>query len=183
MKKQLNTSPIINELSGNSAFFRQKKDTKEQKKVSVGEASDKPTAQPTGKPANQKTEQLPERSDGQPAAQTSSQAADQSSSESTHRPTKQPVDQSIDRSTGRSIDDSAILGKPKAFYISEKQDKDLNRAVELLSNELNGKINQKIDRSTIVRLILEKSQITKKESIMQMADQLVSQLVNRLTSR
>lgn len=179
MKKQLNADGIINELTGNSAFFRQKKDTEEQKKVSVGEASDKPTAQPTGKPANQKTERLPDKSDDQPTPQSTNQTTDQPSSGSTRR----PATQSIDRSTSRSVDDSAILGKPKAFYISEKQDKDLNRAVELLSNELNGKINQKIDRSTIVRLILERSEVTKKESIMQMADQLVSQLVNRLTSR
>lgn len=181
MKKQLNTEGIINELSGNSAFFKQKPATKDEKKVSIDEASDKPAMQSAGHAIDQKAKQSPEKSVDQQMDRSINQSTRKSTESSVNRPIKRLTNQSIDQSPARSTDDSAIMGKPKGFYISEKQDKDLNRAVELLSNELKGKITQKIDRSTIVRLILERSQVTKKESIMQMADQLINQLVSRLT--
>jgi hypothetical protein len=181
MKKQHNASAIINELQGNSAYFRQKPATSEEKPVSAAEAPEQATAPAIAEPAETKTEQSPAQVDEQPASQPVSQSTAKQANTATRRPTKRPVVQSVDQSTVQSIDASALVGRPKAFYISEKQDKDLNKAVELLSQELQGKINQKIDRSTIVRLVLERSQITKKESITQMASQLVSQLVSRLT--
>jgi hypothetical protein len=115
---------------------------------------------------------------------------DQSSTPSTSRSTDQSVDSSIDQLTDRSInpspsipfDRSPVLGKPKGFYITEQQDQDLNAAVTKLAAAMKGRSVQKIDRSTVVRLLLEDSGITTDDTINRLAARLVNRLVNQLTA-
>ena len=79
------------------------------------------------------------------------------------------------------VDSSAILGRPKAFYITAEQDKDLDTLVAEISLRLAGRLNFKVDRSVVVRLILESSNLTDKATVSRLADEFVSRLVSRLT--
>ncbi len=105
---------------------------------------------------------------------------DQSVDQSIDQPANQLVDQSTSRQSKRPANRSAILGKPKAFYITKKQDKDLDLLVQKLSQELEGKINQTIDRSTVVRLILDANDPMDTQTVKRLAKQLVNQLVSQL---
>ena len=113
-----------------------------------------------------------------PAGPSAVQPTDPATSE----PTGQSTDPSTDRSTGRMFDHSVILGRPKAFYITEQQDKDLDVTVDKLTAKLQGRGNQKIDRSTVIRLLLEINDITTDQTVDRLANQLVSRLVSQLTS-
>ncbi len=95
--------------------------------------------------------------------------------------TSQSASQPTNQSTDKSIDKSMILGRPKAFYITEKQDKDLDNAVDKLAKKVEGKVSQKIDRSTVLRLLLEMANITTDETINKLSKQLVSRLISQLT--
>jgi hypothetical protein len=108
-----------------------------------------------------------------PSAAPVSQSTDQSASQSTKqtRATKPTV----------SFDTSAILGRPKSFYITERQDRDLDTAVDKLTERLRGRGNQKIDRSTVVRLLLEVTDVTDDKTVDRLAGQLVSRLVSQLS--
>jgi hypothetical protein len=153
MKKTLNTSNIANELRGGSSFFQHSPTLPDQK-------------------------------------EEGGQLVDQSTDGSTNQPTTSPVDESTgrlihqknSRSTYKPIDSSPILGRPKAFYITKKQDDDLDKAVKQLSERVEGKVNQKIDRSTLLRLILEDDEITKKETIDRLVSRLTSRLISQLTN-
>ena len=101
---------------------------------------------------------------------------------STSDPSSQLTGRSTDRPTTQMFDHSVILGRPKAFYITEQQDKDLDVAVDKLTAKLQGRGNQKIDRSTVVRLLLEVNDITTDQTVDRLANQLVSRLVSQLTS-
>jgi len=100
------------------------------------------------------------------------------------RPASRPVSQSIGRQDRRpsseAFDKSGILGRPKSFYITKKQDKDLDILVQKLAHKLEGKISQKIDRSVVVRLILESTNITDDQTVGVLASRLVDKLVNQL---
>lgn len=117
------------------------------------------------------------------------QPVNQSVSRSTNQPTSQPTKQLIASSANQSIspltslrvDKSVILGRPKSFYITDKQDKDLDVLVEKVGKRLEGKINQKIDRSTLIRLLLEISDLTSEETVSRLSIQLVSRLISQLT--
>ncbi len=160
MKKKLNEAAVASELREGSAFFRDAApvaDTgeREQESQTVGHAVDRPIA---------------------PVADHSiSPPAGQSTSQPTTPSTNQPEDQ---RSR---FDTSAILGRPKAFYITAQQDQDLDVAVEKLAERLRGRANQKIDRSTVVRLLLEVSTLTDDATAGRLASQFVSRLVSQLT--
>lgn len=106
----------------------------------------------------------------------------QPTKQSTSQSTSRLVNQLADWSTNPSIDRSTILGRPKAFYITQKQDEDLDKAVEKLSRKMGEKINQKIDRSTIIRLLLEDIDITSDRTVDRLASRLVGRLISRLTS-
>jgi len=149
-KKKIDEKAILSELS-HSSYFSQEK-TKDEEKA--------------------------------PENKAQSVAIDESIDLSVDSIIDQSVDQSIDQSASRQskrhANRSAILGKPKAFYITKKQDKDLDLLVQKLSQELEGKINQKIDRSTVVRLILDASDPMDAQSVKRLAKQLVDQLVSQL---
>ncbi len=156
MKKPLNTDTLASELREGSAFFRQARD-QEPVSAMVGESSDQPADEP----------------------------ALRSASQPTSRPTKRPAEQSTNPSTvsvpGRRFDTSPILGRPKSFYITDQQDKALDAAVVKLAERLQGRGNQKIDRSTVMRLLLEVTDPTNDEMVGRLANQLVNRLVSQLT--
>ncbi len=151
-KKKIDEKAILSELS-HSSYFPQKK-TEDEEKAAENKA------------------------------QSVAVAVDESIDLSVDSIIDQSVDQSIDQSASRQskrqAHRSAILGKPKAFYITKKQDKDLDLLVQKLSQELEGKINQKIDRSTVVRLILDASDPMDAQAVKRLAKQLVDQLVSQL---
>jgi hypothetical protein len=99
--------------------------------------------------------------------------------------TSQSIDQPASRSTSAPADIppniSPILGRPKAFYLTEKQDQELDAAVTKLSERLQGRVEQKIDRSTVIRLLLESSDITSEQTIQRLAEQQIQQLLSQLT--
>ena len=109
---------------------------------------------------------------------------DKSTIESTSRPVDRQANRQTDTSTkqqtGRSFDHSVILGRPKSFYITKKQDKDLDVVVQKLSQKLEGKISHKVDRSAVMRLILESRNITDDRIVSELANQLVNRLVDQL---
>ena len=108
-------------------------------------------------------------------------------------PTGQGVDQSVDQSTDQSIGQSvnrssnrpltsvsAIVDRPKAFYITERLDQDLDMAVRYFQ-EVHGV--KKADRSTVVNALLDNEANWTPQSMDQLVDRLISQLTSRLTSR
>ena len=94
----------------------------------------------------------------------------------------QPVIQSIDQSIDRpSVDHSAVMGKPRGFYITEKQNQDLDFAVLEISKRLAGKLPFKVDRSVLIRLIIELSDLTNEGNIDTLSRKLVSRSISQLT--
>lgn len=161
MKKTLNINNIQNELSGNSLYF----------KKAAEESNDKIKLE--------KEKSMTVDSDSIPIVD-----------QSTDRPTVLPIshltDQPVTRpasipttSHGQKYDSSPVLGRPKSFYITERQDEEIDILVGKLAQRLKGKINHKIDRSIVIRLLLETSEITGDKLV----DRLSSQLVSRLRSQ
>ena len=97
------------------------------------------------------------------------------------QPVVEHVNSPVNQSINQPIDTSQVLAKPKGFYISEKQDEDLDIAVKKLSDKMKGKLTAKIDRSTILRLIIDQANITNEDAISKLAGQLTSQLIRQLT--
>jgi hypothetical protein len=160
MKKKVNADAIASELSEGSAFFRQ---AREQDGVVAAAAlpASQPAAMPVSAPAVQTT------------AAPTSRPTGESASQSTRQSTK--------ARTSRRFDTSPILGRPKSFYITDQQDKELDTAVVRLTERLQGRGNQKIDRSTVMRLLLEVSEVSNDDTVDRLADQLVNRLVSQLT--
>ncbi len=160
MKKKVNADVIASELAEGSAFFRQARE------------QDAAVATVEGPP-------------DQSAAASAAPAATQATSHTASQPTAQPTSQSTKQPTkqrpARRFDTSPILGRPKSFYITGQQDKDLDAAVARLTERLQGRGNQKIDRSTVMRLLLEVSDVSNEATVDRLADQLVSRLVSQLT--
>src|SRR5918997_1178808 len=98
MKKKVNAHVIASELAEGSAFFRQ--------------AREQDAAVAT-------VEGPPDQSAAAPAAPAITQATSHTASQ----PTDQSTDQSTDQRPVRRFDTSPILGRPKSFYITGKQDK------------------------------------------------------------
>lgn len=80
------------------------------------------------------------------------------------------------------FDYSPILSKAKGFYITEKQHQALSDAAEKLAGRVGATLDQKVDRSTILRLLLEEVNITSDSLLNKLQNRLVNRLVNRLTS-
>lgn len=116
-------------------------------------------------------------------------------SSSSSRPVSQPVDQSTNnaskpvdqeasqpaiKETAQSFDQSPILGRPKSFYITKRQDKDIDTLVRKVTSRTEH-LPYKVDRSTVLRLILESSDITADEYADHITNQLTNKLVSQLT--
>jgi hypothetical protein len=80
------------------------------------------------------------------------------------------------------IDNTNVLGKPKGFYITGKQDEALDEVVKKLSKKLEGKAMIKIDRSIVLRLILDEANLLSDDTIERLSNQLINRLINQLTN-
>lgn len=173
MKKKLDIAAISNELEGASVFFAQSRSQ------AANRSTDQSISRSISQPADQSSNQSTNSPNGQLIDQEKSQSVNRKSDKSTER----QANQSIQSLTNKAIDNSIILGKPKAFYISAKQDAELDMAVKSVSALLGGKVNQKIDRSTIVRLLLEEADLSSKKTADRLANRLVNRLISQLTSQ
>jgi hypothetical protein len=165
-KKKIDEHAVLSELS-ESRFFqpRESEDTENTPQQShENELADSPV----------------DRNVDQQADNQADNRVDEVVNQSVSRQARQPVSQSTGRQSGGSFDRSDILGRPKSFYITKKQDRDLDALVQKLGQKLEGKINQKIDRSLAVRLILESNNITDDKTVSVLAGRLVDKLVNQL---
>lgn len=104
------------------------------------------------------------------------------------------VDESIARSTNKSISKSTgqstseqttwsgskLVDRPKAFYITERLDKRIDKAVRYFQ-EKHG--IRKVDRSIIVNVIMDNDANWSSASLDLIADGVISQLTSRLVSR
>jgi hypothetical protein len=114
---------------------------------------------------------------GQPTPSLSDAAP---SSGEANRPADQDAVQSTDRSTSRSTErpSGKVVGRPKAFYITERLDQRLDVAVRYYQ-EVHGL--GKIDRSTIVNAMLDNEAQWTDEALDGLLDRVISQLTSRLT--
>jgi hypothetical protein len=98
-----------------------------------------------------------------------------------HQSIGQSVDRSTSQSTGQSthISSNRIVGRPKAFYITERLDARLDDAVKYLQ-EKHG--IRKVDRSTIVNALLDNEGNWTEESLELLVSRVLSLLTSRLTS-
>ena len=114
---------------------------------------------------------LPARSKGNPQKATrKAKSASQSTGQSTNRLTGQP--------TSRPL--SKIVDRPKAFYITEALDENLDKAVTYLQKKHGIK---KVDRSVIMNALLDDDTLWTDEALDQLVERVVSQLTSRLISR
>lgn len=161
MVKKLDEKNVLNELHGESAFFG-------------------PAAVP--RQAEKPKRTRPKKNQTQVSRHVGEDQTEKALAEQATQSTRQPVDQSTRQSTQEAFDMSPILPRPKSFYITEKQDEDLDILVKKLTKRLEGKIGQKIDRSAVARLIFEDIGLTHEQTITRLASQLTSRLVSQLTS-
>jgi hypothetical protein len=134
---------------------------------------------PSSPPSSHRSHHSPSRASGKTVRAT------ESASPPLVVPTPSPQtgeQQSIDRSIVQSIDRTPVMGKPKGFYITEKQHADIDIAVENLAHLARNKVDQKIDRSTVIRLLLEEVDITSPDITEKLYHRLVNRLVSRLNS-
>ena len=197
MAKQLDEKTVLNELHGESVFFQPtpslaqetsspqgivtkrkqdalSADAAKETVRSYANADDTITSQSVDRTVDPTTGPL----QGQPTTAAGAQSASQ--------PDTRFVDQSVDPLASELIahtfDTSSLLPRPKAFYITEKQDEELDVLVKRLSERLKGKVTQKIDRSVVTRLIFENVNLTGDETVAQLANLLVRRLTSQLTS-
>ncbi len=157
MKRKINAQAIADELRDGSVFFADARQRAEAESRPEEPEKNQPMTAPVDVPVSQP------------------------SGQSTPRSTRQSTTRQAGQPTGPSFDTTMILGRPKAFYITEKQDKSLDVAVDKLAARLNGRGNQKIDRSTVMRLLLEMSDVADDTTVDRMARHMVSRLVSQLT--
>ena len=122
----------------------------------------KPEASPTPIPAKSKGDPQKARVKSKPTSQSTSQ----STGRSINRPTSRPITRIVDR--------------PKAFYITEGLDENLDKAVTYLQKKHGIK---KVDRSVIVNAMLDNDTLWTDEVLDQLVDKVVGQLTSRLISR
>ena len=108
-----------------------------------------------------------------------------SSPQQPNRPTAQSTHQSTERLTRRSISQSMdagnkILDKPKAFYITQRLNQHIDKAVRYFQEEHNIK---KVDRSVVITAILDNEAYWTEEALDLLVDRVISQLTHRLTNR
>jgi hypothetical protein len=191
MAKQLNEEAILNELHGESAFFKasltplredtpQRVVSKDKKKPVQNKAGKQPS--PSQIDADNPS-QLVDQTVDQQANQETDRATVRTRGKSTNQPIKGSIDQPRSESVTRGFDMSPILPRPKAFYISEKQDENLDVLVKKLSDKLKGKVGQKIDRSVASRLVFEHIDLTSDETVEQLATLLIGRLTSQLTGQ
>jgi hypothetical protein len=105
----------------------------------------------------------------------------QSTGQLVDRPTSQSITQSTTQSTNPlpHIPTNKIVGRPKAFYITERLDARLDAAVKYVQEKHGIK---KVDRSTIVNALLDTDDNWTEESLDLLVSRIISLLTSRLTS-
>jgi hypothetical protein len=102
-------------------------------------------------------------------------------------PVNQPINRAVNPPVNHTInlplDTSQVIAKPKGFYITRQQDEELDDAVKRLSKKLEGKAMIKIDRSVILRLILEEAHLSTDDAIERLSNLLINRLINQLTNK
>jgi hypothetical protein len=114
---------------------------------------------------------LPTKSKGDPQKSTRQ-------SKLTNQSTGQSTNQLIIQPTSRPF--TKIVDRPKAFYITEGLDENLDKAVNYLQKKYGIK---KVDRSVVVNALLDNDTLWTDEALDQLVERVVSQLTNRLISR
>ena len=133
----------------------------------------------TAKPADPKAERkredspspLPAKPKGKPQKSTSQ-------SKLISQSTRQSTNQLINQLTNRPL--TKIVDRPKAFYITEGLDENLDKAAHYLQKKHGIK---KVDRSVVVNALLDNDTLWTDEALDQLVERVVSQLTNRLISR
>ena len=92
--------------------------------------------------------------------------------------TSQSTNQSISQPTSRPF--TKIVDRPKAFYITEGLDENLDKAVHYLQKTHGIK---KVGRSVVVNALLDNDTLWTDKALDQLVERVVSQLTNRLISR
>lgn len=106
--------------------------------------------------------------------------------QSTARLTDRPTNRSTKQSTARSLDavtpnpHSQIVGRPKAFYITERLNQRLDEAV-VYFQRTHGL--RKVDRSTVINAMLDDDEHWDQEALDLLVGRLIAQLTSRLTGR
>ena len=114
----------------------------------------------------------------QSTAQSINQSASRSTDQSTSQSSSQPPNRSSSQPTYASR--SKIVDKPKAFYITEQLNKRLDDAVRYFQEKHGIK---KVDRSTLVNVLLDNDANWTDEALDLVLDRVISQLTSRLTNR
>ncbi len=78
--------------------------------------------------------------------------------------------------TTKEVDQDQILSRPKAFYITKKQSDVLDDLVKAMRKKASGKSTVKIDRSTVIRLLLDRANLEDESAADELIDTLVEQL-------
>ena len=114
---------------------------------------------------------LSARSKGNPQKSTrNAKSTNQSTGQSTHQSMSQPAHRPFTK----------IVDRPKAFYITEGLDDNLDKAVNYLQKKHGIK---KVDRSVVVNALLDNDTFWTDQALDQLVERVVSQLTNRLISR
>ena len=199
MAKQLDEKTVLNELHGESAFFgpsptpgrkstpqrvRAKDWRKDDAKTDAKREAVPSQAGAEGqKPSCQSIDHLHDRSARQSPGRVTGPSDNKSFDPQANRLAGLSVETTGSKSTARAFDMSLILPKPKAFYITEKQNEDLDVLVKKLAEKVKGKVAQKMDRSVATRLIFENVGLASDETAEQLANLLISRLTSQLTGQ
>jgi hypothetical protein len=169
MKKTFDMTGISNQLKGASAFFpyEDKKDTPPISSSPPQPVPSEPVIEVVAQP--KATTETVQPSD------TSS--VGQSVGRSVNRPTSQLTVQSTEQST--HLPSTKIVGRPKAFYITERLNIRLDDAVKYLQEKHGIK---KVDRSTVVNALLDNEENWSEASLDLLVSRVLSLLTSRLTS-
>jgi hypothetical protein len=132
--------------------------------IQAAPSQKKPRTEPAITPAPSATKSTPQTIAIQP--------------QSTRQSTGQATSQSISQVANRPM--NKIVDRPKAFYITERLDENLDKAVTYLQRKHGIK---KVDRSAIVNALLDQEALWTDEALDQLIERIVSQLTSRLVNR
>ena len=105
-------------------------------------------------------------------------AISQSTDRSTNRPTNRPIDQPINWPT-KVEGLGSVVGKPKAFYLTQKVDVWLDEAVRYLRS----KDLHKVDRSVVVNTLLHSPDLFEPAALDKLRKRLLAHLTNKSLGR
>jgi len=132
------------------------------------------------------TPEQPQEPATSPPPQIRSRNADQPIDRPTDRPTNRSTNRSTRQSTRKPTSvitpnaTSLIVGRPKAFYITERLNQRLDEAV-VYFQRVHGL--RKVDRSTVINAMLDNDEQWEDESLDSLVSRLIAQLTSRLTGR